>query len=194
MELNHIKDVKNKKIVISLGPKDIDELNDWYTIYYSKSVKYYTETILKLFEVNKKLNILMLSYYHANKKLNLVEKKKGMSGVYAQQGKTYHSDSERIVGKEGNDSIVSVTKMNATTIENLFVPQIESILCIVQNTTENELLELACVNKMDAVVDLLLKDGNMFVKFNDVGCDGNNITIFFDKLSLGLEKLLEKQN
>ena len=85
------------KMILSFFPENVSECYNWYPQNYIDSIKEYSKIILMLCNINTESKTLMLSYYQSNEKLNSLQRKKGMSGIFSKYGKNYQSNLEKIV-------------------------------------------------------------------------------------------------
>ena len=170
------------KMILSFFPENVSECYNWYPQNYIDSIKEYSKIILMLCNINTESKTLMLSYYQSNEKLNSLQRKKGMSGIFSKYGKNYQSNLEKIVEQKDSDDIISVMEVTSSNIENLFFSRVNSFVCSDNHLTANKLLENACKNGFEKLIEIFRKNVNFLIQFNDIGCDGNSITVYFTEL------------
>ena len=105
-----------------------------------------------------------------------------MSGIFSKYGKNYQSNLEKIVEQKDSDDIISVMEVTSSNIENLFFSRVNSFVCSDNHLTANKLLENACKNGFEKLIEIFRKNVNFLIQFNDIGCDGNSITVYFNEL------------
>ncbi len=151
MKKEYLKNIKDKKILISFYPENA---------------------------VNYKSRLI--SDYNSFEKLNLIQKKKGIQFIYSQFGKSYTSIFEKIVILDKTEHIFAISDSN----ENLFETRIPSVLCFVNNDfSDEDLFNKLCDYGLQKFEEDILNGTNVIVKFNDIGCDGNSITIYCKNLA-----------
>ena len=188
MKKEYLKNLKDKKILISFYPENANECVNWYDKCYMESLNQYKLILLKLQTFLVDYKSRLISDYNSFEKLNLIEKKKGIQSVYSKLGKSYNSMFEKIVTRNGTDHICAISDSN----ENLFETKITSILCYVDdNFTDDDLFNKLCNHEFQEFEEDILNAKNVSVKFNDVVCDGNSITIYCKNISDDLFKLIE---
>lgn len=180
MKKEYLKNIKDKKILISFYPENANECVNWYDKCYMESLNQYKLIFLKLqtFLVNYKSRLI--SDYNSFEKLNLIQKKKGIQFIYSKFGKLYTSIFEKIVILDGTEHIFAICDSN----ENLFETRIPSVLCFMNNDfSDEDLFNKFCDYGLKKIEEDILNGTNVIVKFNDIGCDGNSITIYCKNLA-----------
>jgi len=187
MKKEYIHEEKNKKLIVSFSPENVEEVNDWYAIHYVKSLEKHEEMILNLLKHVARDMVFLISCYKVHKNFNMLEKRKGIAGVYSKAGKQYQSSHEKIIEKADGDNMYSVLKVDSSSISSLFVSQIPSLLCVAKKAvTENELLDFSSKFDFETLTKKLLEENDLIIRFHDIGCDGNSIIIYSDNLFFDL--------
>lgn len=140
MNKNYIIDNTRHTILISCGPEHVIESEEWFPTYFNKSINDYLRIITGYLHCLKEKTFL-LSYYDPCRELNLVEKKKGMAGVFQRFKQEYYSDAEKIIERDWMEIILSVAEFTEANNKILFnIMQPRSILCVGKNITSENIL------------------------------------------------------
>lgn len=191
MNKNYIIDNKRHTILISCGPERVIESEEWFPTYFNKSINDYLRIITGYLHYLKEKTFL-LSYYDPCRELNLVEKKKGMAGVFQRLKQEYYSDAEKIIERDWMEIILSVAEFTEANNKILFnIMQPRSILCVGKNITSENILTFEIEKGLDVFQKNFFQYGSAIIQYNDVACDGNNIKFTFNNNFLGIEKLIE---
>lgn len=189
MNKNFIIDYVNHKIVIACGPEFSIECEEWYPKYFNQSISDYIMILTEyLHHTDEKA--FLLSYYDPCRELNVIEKKKGMAGVFQQLKQEYQSESEIIIERDWKNIIISVVSFTGANKNIFFNKQPQSILCIGKYITLDNLLTLGFEKGLDAFLKEFFQYGSTIIQYNDISCDGNNITFTFKNKILKYHELI----
>lgn len=139
--------------------------------------------------------MVTICHYSSYKKLNSLEKKKGLKGIYSKYGYDYVCDMEIMIERNGLNHIYGISD----SLQMLFDNRIPCILCFVDEKISNDsILNYFSTHELDNFDDSFFKSNDLFISFHSVGCDGNSIVInyryleseyLFNKLETIIEEL-----
>lgn len=168
--------LNSDNLIFYCEPETTSELDEWYPKYFDISVGEYKRIVDCITRGKRKF---VVSFYSAYRKMNSLEKARGMKKVFAQRGISYEEKYGEIAEEDGETSIFSIADFSEKNEEAFFCgvcsPQV--ILCI-SNDEQRETSILNSSNKkMDYIINKLLQNGDTVVRFSDYSCDGNSITV-----------------
>ena len=162
-------------IIYSSSPESIDEINNWYNRIYPATITNYNNYIIKHLKDSFEKSYIVV-YKLLSHIPNRIERKKGLS-MYIDQNIDYYKYFENYVLYDNNKwAFLSIIRLDMNSINLLYSKNISSVILSIPNLSVEQIISIinADLSTITNKTELLECTS---IRFNDIGCDGNNITI-----------------